>query len=249
MLKHERFLYILHQLEQHQKVTPPELSEALGISEVTIRRDLTELDALGKIQKVHGGAIPVTGRAASFQQRRSIHASAKRIIAEKAKALIEPDQVLMIDGGTTNLYLVQQFPPHLRATVVTNCLSIAQALRACAQVEVIVPGGRYEKQNDVLVGADTVKALSETYADLCFLGVCRIDAERGITADHYEEAQVKKTMIRSAKRVIALADMHKIHQSDAFQVAPADQLSVLVTDVAPADERLAPFRSLSIQLL
>ncbi|MEQ9443671.1 MAG: DeoR/GlpR family DNA-binding transcription regulator [Cyclobacteriaceae bacterium] len=249
MLKHERFLYILQQLEQHQKVTPPELSEALDISEVTIRRDLTELDALGKIQKVHGGAVPVSGRAASFQQRQSIHTSAKQIIAEKAKALIKQDQVLMIDGGTTNLYLVQQLPLDLRATVVTNCLSIAQALGGYPRVQVIVPGGRYEKQNDVLVGADTVKAFSETYADLCFLGVCRIDAERGITADHYEEAQVKKTMIRSAKRAIALADIHKISQSDSFQVAPADLLSVLVTDVAPTDARLDPFRVFSITLL
>lgn len=249
MLKQERFLYILQQLERHQKVTPPELSEALGISEVTIRRDLTELDALGKIQKVHGGAIPITGRAASFQQRQSIHAPAKKIIAEKAKTLIQPDQILMIDGGTTNLYLVQQLPLDLRATIITNCLSIAQSLVNFPHIQVILPGGRYEKKNDVLVGAETVKTFSETRADLCFLGVCRIDAERGITVDHYEEALVKKAMTRSAKQVIALADIHKVNQSDAFWVAPADLLSTLVTDVAPADERLLPFHTLGIKLL
>lgn len=249
MLKHERLLYILQQMEQHQKVTPPQLSKALGISEVTIRRDLTELDAMGKIQKVHGGAVPVTGRAATFQQRQSIQASAKRIIAEKAKSLVRSGQVLMIDGGTTNLYLVQLFPPDLRATVITNCLSIAQALKGYPEVEVILPGGRYEKQNDVLIGAAARQSLAEAYADLCFLGVCRIDTERGVTASHYEEAQVKKTMIQSARRVVALADAQKINQSDNFRVAPTEDLSVLITDLDPDDERLDPFRSFPVELL
>ncbi len=249
MLKHERFEYILKTLSVEQRVDASTVSKALQVSEATIRRDLTELDTMGKIRKVHGGAILANHPVLSFEQRKQVNQEVKQIIAQKALPLLHNGQVMLIDGGTTNLQLVRLLPVTFQATVITNSPAIAQQLSAHAQVEVILTGGTYLKTHDVLVGASTFEMIRTVYADLCLLGVCSMHATQGITISSYEEALVKKAMVHSSVRIIALTHSEKIGQCESFKVCETNDIDTLITELSPDDEKLSVFHQRKIEVI
>src|SRR6187402_2109412 len=120
MLKEERHRNILAILRREGKVVASELSEALQISEDTVRRDLNEMDATGLLQRVHGGALPKAPTEVSYRSRERESNDAKAAIAIACAGLLKPDQVIVIDSGTTALRVAQELPADFRATVVTN---------------------------------------------------------------------------------------------------------------------------------
>ena len=249
MLKQERYSYILSTLEENKKVTAASLSQALQLSEATVRRDLTDLDALGKLRKVHGGAIPVTVAPYTFQQRQEIQPDAKRKIAEKVLPLLTNVRTMLIDAATTNLAVVRQFPPDLRATCITNSPAIAQQLTRYEGVEVLLTGGTYEAGDEALIGPWALQTLKNVYADVYLLGVCSLHAQRGLTTDHLEQAAVKQTMMQQARRTIALADAAKIDTVEAYRVGEIRQLSTIVTDLAPDDDQWQAYRTQGVRVV
>ncbi len=129
-------------VSRNGQVLAGELSAAFGISEDTIRRDLRELAAEGRLRRVHGGALPASAALASFELRQDIETVAKRRIARRAVELIEPGQTVIVDGGTKSAPLVQKLPSDLHATIVTHSPSVATALAAHPCVEVILIGAQ-----------------------------------------------------------------------------------------------------------
>ena len=249
MLKEERYAHILSTLETEKKVTAATLSQALRLSEATVRRDLTDLDALGKLRKVHGGAVPVTASPFSFQQRASMKPEAKRRIVHKVLPVLDGARTIIVDAGTTNLALVQQLPPTLAATCITNSPTIAQRLAQYEGVEVLLTGGTYVAHDEALVGPWALQTLKNVYADLCLLGVCRLHAQHGITADSLEQATVKQMMMQRARRTVALADAAKLDTVAAYRVGGVGQLTTLVSDLPPTDERWPPYRKQGVTVL
>ena len=249
MLKEERYVHILSILEAENKVSAASLSQALRLSEATVRRDLTELDALGKLRKVHGGAVPVRLSPISFQQRQDIQPDAKRKIAEKVFPLLARARMMIIDAGTTTLALVKRFPPGFTATCLTNSPAIAQHLARHAGIEVLLTGGRYEARDEALVGPWAIQTLQQVHADVCVLGVCSLHAQHGLTTDDAEQAAVKQAMIQRSRCTIALADAAKIDTVATYRVAEVCQLTTLVADLPPDDSRWGPYREQKIAIV
>jgi DeoR/GlpR family transcriptional regulator of sugar metabolism len=249
MLREERHYYILEQLRREGKVQTQTLSRSLQVSEDTLRRDLRDLAASGKLQRVHGGALPRSALSGSFAEREGQAAAAKQSLAVVAARLLQDNQVILIDGGTTNLQVVRNLPPTLKATVITSSPAIALALLPYPQVEVLLLGGRLAKDVETTVGIATAEALHGVRADVCLLGVCSLHIEVGITVANSEEAFIKRLMIAQSGEAIAVVVADKLGTALPYVVGPASELTHLVVERFVPDEVIAPYTNLGISVL
>jgi DeoR/GlpR family transcriptional regulator of sugar metabolism len=249
MLTAERRDVIVKLLRERGRVLANDLSSELGVSPDTIRRDLRELDELGTVRRVHGGALPPAGDAAPFTVRARRAPAAKASIARRAAGLIDDGQLVILDGGTTTVEVARVLRPDLHATVVTTSPPVAVALSEHRGVKIALVGGVLRRDALVTVGAETVDALRRIRADVVMLGVCGLRLELGVTANDLEEAQVKRAMIRGAAAVVALADHDKLGTTLPVLVAPIDAITALVTDSDVNDQSLEPYRAVGIEVL
>jgi DeoR/GlpR family transcriptional regulator of sugar metabolism len=249
MLKEERQQLILDLLTRNGKVVASDLSRKFKISEDTIRRDLRELADAGQLLRVHGGGMPHSPASAPFVERLQQAPAAKKNIAHTALQLVHDGQVILVDGGTTNLSVTQQLPVNLQATVITNSPLIAVEAARLPRVEVIQIGGRVYKDSLVTSGAVTVEAIRGIHVDLCLLGVCSLHPDLGVTVPDLEEAQVKQAMITAADRVAALASAEKLGTAATHIVAPISALTYLITDASVTDEVLDSYRASGVTVL
>lgn len=249
MLTAERRRSILQMLQRNGKVLASELSKTLLVSEDTIRRDLRELAAAGELQRVHGGALLYSPTTASFETRKQQAPETKTALAKAAVGLIQQDQVLILDGGTTLLQVAQHLPTDLRATIITHSPPIALTLADYPKIEVILIGGRLYKHELVTVGAATIDAFRTIHADLCFLGIGSLHPTVGISTYDLEEAYVKRSMIASATNVVALTSAEKLGTIAPYIVGPISALTRLVTDATATDDVLAAYRLQGIHII
>ncbi len=195
MLTAERKALVLEVLARDGRIVAKDLADRLDVSEDTVRRDLRELAAEGRLIRVHGGAMPVSPATQDFTARRSVATDSKRRVAAIAAALVEPGQTVYLDGGTTSLALCEQLPATLRATVITHAPTVAVALNDHPGVEVLLIGGRMYPHSVVTVGAVALEQLDGTRADVFFMGVSGIDAGAGLTTGDAEEAAMKRACV------------------------------------------------------
>ena len=249
MLSAERRNFILQVLRRDGRILAQALSDELGVSIDTIRRDLRDLAEEGVLLRVHGGALPVSPAATSFVERQRNLTAEKVSIAARAAQLARNGMVISMGGGTTNVQTAQHFPRDLQATVITHNPPVAVALAEHPNVEVILTGGKLFKYTMVTVGVETVEAFQRMRADLCFLGVCSLHPEVGISNVHYEESQVQRAMIANAGEVAALAPSEKLGTASPFILGPLTDLNLMITDKVPGEEILAPYKALGIEVI
>ena len=212
MLTSQRKQLILEKLGAEGQVQSKALSILFDVSEDTIRRDLRELAAEGRLQRVHGGALPSSSAIVPFAERQSVKMDAKRKVAQKGAQLISSGQVVIIDGGTTTSALLAFLPRDLRITVVTHSPSIALGLVNHPSIEVILIGGRLYKHSIVAVGAAAIEGIENIHADLFFMGVTGIHPEAGLTTGDFEEACIKRAFSGRAAETVVLASPEKIRR-------------------------------------
>ena len=210
MLAEERFGQILNLLSKQRTATVQELCEALGTSESTIRRDLTELDRLGKLNKVHGGATLPDSRfqaeEPTMQAKETLAVPQKRAIAAAAAALIHAEDFVFIDAGSTTLELVRALEGEaLQANYVTNGVAHARTL-AQKGCRVFLPGGLLRPQTEAIVGAAAVSSLQQYNFTKAFMGANGVALEAGFTTPDPEEAAVKATVVHRARESWFLVD-------------------------------------------
>ncbi|MDP4150005.1 MAG: DeoR/GlpR family DNA-binding transcription regulator [Bacteroidota bacterium] len=246
MLKEERLEFIINQLRSNQSVKLGALSEALRVSEDTIRRDIEGLAKNGLLTKVRGGAIPHSPNAHSFGER--IHASEKEkeIIARKALSLIRPGQTLLLDGGTTTYALAGLLDMPL--TIITNNIPAAALLAGRKNMEVIIAGGRILPDSRVTAGAHAISLFEESHVDICFIGVCSLHHEIGVSSIDYFECEMKRAMVRCSDQVVALTGHAKIGTAETYKICPIDTLDYIVTEIDPGDELFGPYRDRDIRI-
>ncbi|QBD75522.1 DeoR/GlpR transcriptional regulator [Ktedonosporobacter rubrisoli] len=246
MLTAERRQYILNMLHRDGKIVARRLSEELGLSEDTIRRDLRDLAEDGKLVRVHGGALPSSPATANFTARQEQAPQAKEAIAQAAAAMVRAGQVIFLDGGTTNLLVAQHLMPDLQVTVITNSPPVAVALAEHPRADVLLLGGQLLKHSIVTVGTATLEAISMVRADLYFLGICSLHPDMGISTNHLEEAYLKRAMVERSAEVIALVSPEKLNTASSYRIGPLTELSEIITEREVAEELLAPYRNLGI---
>ena len=203
MLAEERFGQILDLLNKQRTATVQELCEALGTSESTIRRDLTELDRLGKLNKVHSR---FQAEEPTMQAKETLAAAQKRAIAAAAAALIHAEDFVFIDAGSTTLELVRALEGEaLQANYVTNGVAHARTL-AQKGCRVFLPGGLLRPQTEAIVGAAAVSSLQQYNFTKAFMGANGVALEAGFTTPDPEEATVKATAVHRALESWFLVD-------------------------------------------
>ena len=248
MLTAQRKHYLLEILRRDGRIVARTLSAELGLSEDTLRRDLRDLAAEGLLQRVHGGALPASPAMAGYAARAQISGAGKEAIGRAAAQLLRPGQVVFIDGGTTSAQLVRHLAPGLKATVVTHSPSVAVALAAHPNIEVVMLGGRLFKHSVVGVGAATVAAIAQLRADLYFMGVCSLHPEAGLSTGDFEEACVKRALCQAAGETIVLASPEKLGTASPYQVVPLAEVDAIVALRSTAPELLAPYKKHGIAL-
>lgn len=249
MLTSERKALIQQVLRQEGRLVAKEFSQKLGVSEDTIRRDLRELAGEGLLQRVHGGALPASSAVADFATREQVGSSVKARLGQAAARMIQPGQIVFLDGGTTNVQLARHLPFDLKAIVVTHSPSIAVELVRHPHVEVELIGGRLFKHSIVAVGATSAEAISRIRADLFFMGATGIHPETGITTGDREEAAIKSLIARQSAETVVLATREKLGAASPYQIMPLSDVGTLVTVSDLAEEVLDPFRSAGLTLI
>jgi DeoR/GlpR family transcriptional regulator of sugar metabolism len=237
MLTSHRKQAILAALQRDGQVIAKTLSDAFGVSEDTVRRDLRELAADGLLQRVHGGALPASAAMGNFVQRQDIHMDAKRAIAARAAGMVLPGQVVILDGGTTCVEMARCLPATLEATVVTHSPSVAVALAVHPRIEVVLIGGRLFKHSVVAVGAAAVEAMAHIRADTYFMGVTGVHATAGFSTGDLEEAYVKRALAARAAEVVVLASAEKLGAASPYVIGGVHRAQ-RVGGAAPAPDTL-----------
>lgn len=228
MLTEQRRHLLLDRLKRDGRLVARDLSEELGLSEDTLRRDLRDLAAAGLLTRVHGGALPASPTVASLDRRRTMAVDEKRRLARAAAPLVERGQTVFIDGGTTNLELVRILPLGLRATIITHSPVIASALEGHEAVDLILIGGTILRHSMVSTGAAALDAIARLRADVFFLGLTALHPEEGATTGNYEEAALKRAIAARSAEVVVLATAEKLGAVSPHQIGPAEIVTTLV---------------------
>lgn len=223
-----------------------------GVTAETIRRDLEVLDRHGVLHRVHGGAMPSDfmplGDLALVDRENDATAEKERIARAAAHLLPHhPFASILIDAGTTTARLAALVPAETHLTVFTNSLPVAASLssRTSAQVELL--GGRVKGTTQACVGGNTLAWLGRLRVDVAFLGTNGISAGHGLSTPDTEEGLVKGQMVRSAHRVVVLADSRKFGAESATSFASLDDVDVLVTEaITPAQQACCTQRGIEV---
>lgn len=242
MLTEERYAKILNRLAEKKAVTVAELTELLGASEATVRRDLNALADLGRLNKVHGGATALSGVFTAAEE--DVPTKSARFVAEKeaiaryAATLVSGDDFVFLDAGTTTERMIDFLPEACAATFITNGFPHVQKL-ARRGVRVSMVGGQYKAVTEAVVGAQAVQDLGRYHFTKCFMGVNGITPEAGLTTPDTEEAVVKAEVVRRSYLCYALADHSKFGVVSSVTFAPLEKACV-ITDRLP-DESYRSF--------
>lgn len=220
------------------------LATQLGVSVMTIRRDLRMLDAQGLLHRARGGALRVNSIAKEipYRTRVLVAPEAKRRIGRYAAALIADHETVLLDAGsTTSMVADALVRAHRVLTIVTNDIRIAAQLTNRPNIRVTVAGGALEPGTYTLVGTQTQEALRDLHVDTAVLGVDAIHGDGGLYARTIEEAAVKRAMIEAADKIVVVAHAHKFAQTAFAKISAPDDIHVLITDhepPAPLQERM-----------
>jgi len=222
----------LQQMREWIKTSPEisldQLMQEYQISRDTARRDVILLEQEGEIIRVKNGLVRAGGTLA-YEQR--TEKPEKRRIGQRAARHVQTNDRLLLDAATTVSEMARALPPY-PLQVITNSLDIADYVGARTDIELYVTGGRFDRHARSLSGIKTADDILNYQVDSVFLGACGL-TEEGLFAEQLEEAVVKKAMIRSATRVIVLADHTKFNKRFLHKVCDWEQIDVLVTDQAP----------------
>lgn len=226
---------ILAYLSAHDRASVGELSQSLGVSEVTIRKDLDALEGQGLLLRVHGGAM-ASGRGRfelHFSTREQEHLEEKRRIAQAAARLIQPGQRLFLDASTTALQLARLLKDREGLTVVTNGLYTALELTFSPGISTIVVGGTMRHRSNSLVGGLSADVLQRLRVDIGFFGARAVSGD-GLMEGDLDEAQLKQRMVQIAALTVGIVDASKFGGT-AFSVfaLPAELDRVITDQAAP----------------
>ncbi|MER0242556.1 DeoR/GlpR family DNA-binding transcription regulator [Streptomyces sp. HSW2009] len=254
LLAEQRRALILDEVRRHGGARVNELTRKLKVSDMTVRRDLDALARLGVVEKVHGGAVPVAEARThepGFEAKSGLELSAKEDIARAAAPLAAPGSAIALSGGTTTHALAQHLVDVAGLTVVTNSMRIADVFHSAwraadptadgtgrperpgGAATVVLTGG-VRTPSDSLVGPVADAAIRSLHFDVLFLGVHGVSADAGLSTPNLAEAETNRHFVRSARRVVVVADHTKWGKVGLSSFAALADVDVLVTDAGLA---------------
>ena len=253
MLKIERQNLIDQELRKNGYVLVPELSEMLNCSEETVRRDLSEMETLGKLVRTHGGAYLVEkyDKGYPIELRKSYLQHTKESMAAVAVSEIQENDMVMLDASTTCLAIaVAILQKNLNITLITNSLEICNLFSDVnSNVNLVGVGGVFRRRTLSFADPNTVEALRHYYADKAFISCPKLSAEHGLSDNHISEANVRRQMLQSAQTRILVVDHTKFEGTANHLFDGLESVDLVITDQrVPQDfEAFAARRQIRIQ--
>ncbi|MDG3583559.1 MULTISPECIES: transcriptional repressor AgaR [Galbibacter] len=226
----QRRSLILKKLDETGQVNVNELSELLGVSEVTIRNDLDKLEKNNLLIRAHGGAFKTNNLALTVTEKKQINLDIKRNIGREAASLITEDDSIILDSGTTTFEVSNNLSEFKRLTVISNALDIVNNLAQYKNLEVFMPGGYLKEFSMSLVGPMAERNFKQLYCNKLFLGVDGIKPNIGVFTHYMEEAYLNQIMIDIAEEVIVVADSSKFKRSGFAFICNFEKIDKLITD-------------------
>ena len=240
MTAEQRKQKILDMLKENDSVRVTNLARHFGVSEVTIRTYLEDMEKKGLLSRVHGGAVSSYKPyySMNLNQRLETNQQAKVSIAERVASLIRPDDTIMLNAGTTTLLVFRKFPADYSLNIVTNSISIALEASGNPNYHVILVGGSVNTKYQFTYGNDAVRQLRKYHADKLILSVDGITAEQGFSTYYNQEATVDMAMIEQSDCCIVAADRSKFGHSAFAKISDLSVADYIVTN-GPLGSELA----------
>jgi len=228
----ERHQFILDKLQDSGHVNVQELSILMKVSDVTIRKDLKQLEDKNLLFRSHGGASKTNPYANDkpVAEKERLNADEKQTIAKAAAAMIGHNDSIIIASGTTMQALARAIHPQQRLTVITSALNVALELSHHQNVEVLQLGGQLRQSSSSVIGPYAEQILTDVSCSILFLGVDGIDLDTGITTTSLMEARLNQKMIEAAQVTIVLADSSKFGKRGLGKICTLDQIQHIITD-------------------
>ena len=232
MTSEQRKLKILDLLKENDSVRVTSLSRLFGVSEVTIRTYLEDLEKKGLLSRVHGGAVSSYKPyySMNLNQRLETNQRAKAAIADRVAALIQPNDTVMLNAGTTTLLVFRRFPVEYNLSIVTNSVAIALEASGNPNYNVILVGGSVNTKYQFTYGSDAIEQIKKYHADKLILSVDGIDAEQGFSTYYNMEAPIDVAMLEQADLCIVAADHSKFRHSAFAKISDLSVADYIVTD-------------------
>jgi DeoR family fructose operon transcriptional repressor len=248
LFEEERKRNIVQFVEQQTRASVQELSQQLGVSESTVRRDLKELEEARLLKRTHGGAVSLlsVNFEAAFPDKEDRFLEEKQRIARKAAELIQEGDAILLDGGTTTLQIAKVLKNFSNLKVITNSIMALNELKDCRNIEVSITGGMLRPDTMAFVGPMTERSLEMVRVDKAFLGTNGLDLQEGITTPNMLEAATKSKMIAVAKQAILLADHSKIGQISFCKVADLREIDHCILDSAAPDSFIRGLEAMDV---
>lgn len=234
MLSEERKVLILEYINSHKTVSVTELIKKFHASEATIRRDLTEMDKKGLISKVHGGAVSLQSQIVAdykISEREEKNRDEKIVIAKYAASLINNNDLIFLDAGTTTSYLID-FIEAVNITFVTNAINHAQKIAAKGHT-VYLTAGKLKPVTEALVGGDAYESIMKYNFSIGFFGSNAVSKERGFMTPDPEEAKIKECAISHTLSPYVLCDPAKFDLTSPVKFADYNDACIITTGTVP----------------
>lgn len=236
----------------HRRLSVAELAKQYDVTQETVRRDLSTLERMGLVRRVHGGAVPAGSLVIepALGERDAEHTEEKERIARAAVAeLPATGSTVLLDAGSTTARLAGLLPRDLELVVHTHAVPVAARLAGNPRVELHLLPGRVRTTTQAAVGAETVDALRILRADVAFVGTNGLTVDHGLSTPDRDEAATKRALVARARRVVVLADSSKIGAEAPLSFAALADVDVLVTDSGLGDEQRRELESAGLQVV
>lgn len=250
MFSEERKVQIVSLLKEKGNIKVADLAKIYDVSEVTIRKDLQELEEDGLLKRVHGGAVlnDSIKFEPTFSEKSDKYIIEKESIGKASAKLIKDGDIIALDSGTTTLQIAKNITAK-NLTVVTNSLDIAYELSNKKDIDVIVTGGNLRWETRAFVGPLTDMALKNIRVDKAFIGANGISLKLGITTPNIIEANTKKTIISVSQEVIVVCDHSKFNSVFFAKIADINDVDIIVTDNGIDKETLDQYEKEGVELI
>jgi len=251
LLKIERHDQIRALVQNQGRVTVPELSGLFGVSEATVRRDLEELDKLGRIRRTHGGAVrpEIAPKEPPMMQRMGEKPDEKARIGKAALQFIKDGETIFLGSGTTVIEIARNLPTAINLTVITNSLTVVNELATHPGIKLIIIGGMLRDSELSFIGHIAEQALAEVHADKVIIGTRAISLEQGLTNDYLPETMTDRAILNAGRENIIVADHTKCGVVSTAFLAPIAAMHILVTDDKTDSEFIESLRTQGVDVI
>jgi DeoR/GlpR family transcriptional regulator of sugar metabolism len=240
----QRQKFILEQIEQWGSVSVLKLAESLDVSDMTIRRDLTELEKVGLVRRIHGGAVNARGRGYEppLALRSTENKSIKERIGRYAAGFIAEGDSIALDVGSTIYEVAVGLIETRNITIITPSIPIASLFFDRSDVRLILPGGIVRPGETSLIGDIAQRTLKDIFVDRLFLGVGAVDSKAGLTEYNMDDTSIKQIMIKNAKEVVVVADSSKFQKVAFTFISSFQSIHHFISNEVPPKALMSAFK-------